>query len=46
MYIDANVLNIQDDELSTDNFVVPFEQNPWFTGRKSFLETLKEKLFV
>src|SRR5947207_2848363 len=45
MYIDANVLNIQDDELSTDNFVVPFEQNPWFTGRKSFLETLKEKLF-
>ena len=28
-----------------DDFVVPFEQNPWFTGRKEFLEILKEKLF-
>src|SRR5436189_6294716 len=41
-------LKIQDDgdqRLSTDNFLIPFEQNPWFTGRRKFLETLKEKLF-
>src|SRR5438046_29875 len=39
-------LKIQGDEqLSIDNFVVPFEQNPWFTGRRKFLEILKETLF-
>src|SRR6266496_3999230 len=38
-------MKIQDSELSIDNFVIPFEQNPWFTGRRKFLETLKEKLF-
>lgn len=43
-----NDLKIQEDgdqRLLTDNFVVPFEQNPWFTRRRKFLETLKEKLF-
>ena len=34
-----------DSRLSTDNFVVPFEQNPWFTGRRKLLETIKGKLF-
>ena len=40
-------LKLQDDHdelLSIDNFVVPFEQNPRFTGRKQFLEVLKEKI--
>src|SRR5277367_4233920 len=40
-------LKVQDDrnQLSTENFLVPFEQNLLFTGRKEFLEMLKEKLF-
>jgi hypothetical protein len=40
-------LKIQDngDQLSTENFIVPFERNPWFIGRKHFLEMLKGKLF-
>jgi tetratricopeptide (TPR) repeat protein len=41
-------LKIQDDEhqpLSTDNFVVPLERNPRFTGHKQFLEALKEQMF-
>ena len=41
-------LKIQDDEhqpLSIDNFVVPLERNPRFTGRKQFLETIKERIF-
>ena len=33
------------ERLSTDDFVVPFERNPWFTGRKRLLEILKGKLF-
>src|SRR5271163_1540857 len=42
-----NDLKVQDDgdQLSTSNFVVPFEQNRLFTGRKEFLEILKQKLF-
>ena len=43
-----NDLKIQDDgdpRLSTGNFIVPFEQNRWFTGRKAFLEILKQTLF-
>jgi NB-ARC domain len=35
----------EDQQLSTDDFIVPFEQNPWFTGRREFLETLKIKMF-
>ena len=41
-------MKIQDDadqRPSTDNFVVPFEQNRRFTGRKNFLEILKQRLF-
>ena len=40
-------LKVQDDgnQLSTENFLVPFEQNLLFTGRKEFLELLKQKLF-
>ena len=45
IYTEANALKIQENEQSTDKFVVPFEQNPWFTGRGKFLKTLKEKLF-
>ena len=30
---------------STDNFVVPFEQNRSFTGREKFLEKLKENMY-
>ena len=33
-----------DELLSTDNFVVPFERNPLFTGRKKFLKILKQML--
>ena len=40
-----NDLKIQHDEISTDDFVVPFEQNRWFTGRTKFLEILKQMLF-
>src|SRR5437762_6373723 len=42
---DLKVQNDGDQQLSTDNFIVPFEQNPWFTGRRKFLVMLKEKLF-
>ena len=35
----------EDKQLSTDNFVIPFKQNPMFTGRREFLKILKEKLF-
>src|SRR5438477_3135742 len=42
-------LKIQGDQpqslISIDNFVVPFERNHWFTGRRKLLETLKEKLY-
>ena len=31
--------------VSTDNFVVPFERNPLFAGRKEFLKTLKQTLY-
>ena len=34
-----------DEPLSIDNFVVPFERNPLFTGREEFLERLKEMMF-
>ena len=27
-----------------NKFIVPYQQNPHFTGRKRFLQTLKEKL--
>ena len=37
--------NNSDERLSTDDFFVPFERNPWFTGRKRLLEILKGKLF-
>src|SRR5271170_8143837 len=42
-----NDLKVRDDEdqLMTSNFVVPFEQNHMFTGRKEFLQILKQKLF-
>jgi len=41
-----NDLKVRDDrdQLSTGSFVVPFEQNRLFTGRKEFLEILKQKL--
>ena len=29
-----------------DKFIVPYQQNPYFTGHKVFLQTLKEKLFT
>src|SRR5215471_10847069 len=41
---DLKIQDSGDQQLSTSNFVVPFEQNRWFTGRKVFLETLKQKL--
>jgi hypothetical protein len=40
-------LNIQSDRSGTpsdDYFIVPFEQNPNFTGRKDFLQLVKQKL--
>ena len=40
-----NDLKIQHDEISIDNFMVPFEQNPWFTGRTKFLKIFKQMLF-
>jgi hypothetical protein len=43
-----NDLKVQDDgcpRLSTGNFIVPFERNPMFTGRKDFLTTLKRTLY-
>src|SRR5271169_5008906 len=42
---DLKIQGDRDERLSIDNFVVPFEQNPRFTGRKKFLETLKEKMY-
>ena len=43
--IDLKIQDNGDQRLSTDNFVVPFEQNHQFTGRKIILEALKQKLF-
>ena len=40
-----NDLKIQHDEISIDKFIVPFEQNHWFTGRTIFLKTVKQMLF-
>ena len=42
---DLTIQGKSDERLSTDNFVVPFERNPWFTGRKRLLEILEGKLF-
>ena len=33
-----------DQQPPTDNFVVPYQRNPWFTGRKTLLESLAQKL--
>src|SRR5213083_1416008 len=41
-------LNLQSQTESTqieDKFLVPYEFNPYFTGRTHFLQVLKEKLF-
>src|SRR5436190_10200436 len=40
-------LKIQGDEdqLSMDNFIIPFGKNPWFTGRTEFLRILKQTLY-
>ena len=50
MLIDVGTSNLKieddaDQQISTDDFIVPFEQNPRFTGRREFLEILKGKLF-
>jgi tetratricopeptide (TPR) repeat protein len=42
---DLKVQDFGDQQLLTGNFIVPFEQNHRFTGRKAFLEILKQKLF-
>ena len=39
---DLNIQGGRNDGPSEANFVVPFEQNPHFVGRKDFLSYLKE----
>ena len=41
---DLKIQNSEHQPIVTDNFVVPFERNPWFTGRRKLLEMLKERL--
>src|SRR5579864_7059544 len=41
---DLNIQNRSNDVLAEDKFVVPFEQNPYFIGRKDFLSLLKQTL--
>ena len=41
---DMKIQGDYNEQVSTGNFVVPFERNPWFTGRESFLEIVKERL--
>jgi tetratricopeptide (TPR) repeat protein len=41
---DLKIQGDRDECLSIENFVVPYEKNPQFTGRKKFLKTLKEKM--